>query len=254
MKALRLILSSLSKAFLLFFLAPLPFDTNAQQQTIKDASYWLVVHGEFKITPLWSAFIELEERRFINPERALQRSLPYLGLRYKLSPKVSLGAAYLNFIIFSPQVSYQEIDSQLLEQRLNLWISYSLDSKQRWKLRLKNEYRIFDLNPGNGDLDFKRVISRIRLKLAYKYPINKHLELVASGEILVNYAGNTGFKYFDQSRFYLGAKYRLSNQHALELGYLNWHQESRTTDLFYNRQIVRLGWVYSLDFNTKART
>ena len=224
----------------------------AQAQIVTDPSYWLVAHTELKFTNKWSTFVELEERRFINPERALQRSLPLLGLKYKASDRFNFEVDYLNFTIFSPQVAETEIDAHILEQRFSIAASYKFGKKRRFGLRLKDEYRLFDLTPDDGKLEFKRAINRLRIRLAHQLPLTEDWTLSSSAELLLNYAANTSIKTFDQSRFYLGFKYQISPSHSLDVGYLNWYQESRTNALFFNRHIVRLGWVYTLDLRTKG--
>ncbi len=251
MQARRPYYTRLSRLFFVLLMVFAANNISAQNKTERSNSYWLVAKAELKLSPYWTAFIEIEERRFIKPERALQRALPYAGITYKASDKLSLGLAYLNFIIFSPSLADVSVQNHVLEQRLNFWASYKFGHKKRFSSRLKHEYRLFDLEPDNGDLDFKRFINRWRIMLAYKYPINTAWSLKTSAELLVNYTANTTFKYFDQNRLYLGVKHRFSNQHSLELGYLHWYQQNRTTDLFFDRHIVRLGWIYTLDLSTK---
>lgn len=254
MQARRRHFNSLTKAFFILFFAIIPFLSKAQVQRERSNSYWLVAKLDTKLSSKWSAFIELEERRFISPERALQRSLPYVGISYKGKDQLSLGFAYLNFTIFSPSIADLPVENNILEQRLNLWATYRFGPKKRFSIRLKHEYRLFDLKPDNGDLEFKRFINRWRIMLAYAFPLNKNWSLKALAELLVNYMANTSFKYFDQNRLYLGVKHKLSDKHSLELGYLHWYQENRTTDLFFDRHIVRLGWVYTLDLKSKDQT
>jgi len=254
MQATRRHFNGLTIAYFILFFAIIPFLIKAQGQTERSNSYWLVAKLETKLSSKLIAFIEFEERRFIGPERALQRSIPFAGVSYKAKDKLSLGLAYLNFVIFSPSIADQPVQNHIFEQRLNLWATYRFGLKKRFSTRLKHEYRLFDLEPDNGDLDFKRFINRWRLKLAYTHPLSDSWSLKTSAELLVNYAANTSFKYFDQNRLYFGVKHQLSDQHCLELGYLHWYQENRTTDLFFDRHIVRLGWVYTLDLRTKGQT
>ena len=243
----------LSLLFILF-IGTLSNALLAQAQTVTDPSYWLVAHTEFKFTNKWSTFVELEERRFINPERALQRSLPLLGLKYKANERFNFEVDYLNFKIFSPQIADTEINAHILEQRLSIAASYNFGKKRRFSIRLKDEYRLFDLTPDDGKLEFKRAINRMRIRVAHKLPLKADWVLNTSAELLLNYAANTSIKTFDQSRLYLGFVYQLSPSHSLDIGYLHWYQESRTTALFFNRHIVRLGWVYTLDLRPTNQT
>jgi len=254
MLATRLYAKPHSLFLLVLFISTLSSSLLAQAQTIVDPSYWLVAHTEFKFTSKWSSFVELEERRFINPERALQRVLPLLGLKYKANNRLSFELDYLNFTIFSPQIAATEITDNILEQRLSIAASYKFGKKQRFSLRLKDEYRLFDITPDDGKLEFKRAIKRLRIRLAHRLSLSEKWTLNSSGELLLNYAANTSFKTFDQTRFYLGFNYQLSLSHSLDIGYLNWHQESRTNALFFNRHIVRLGWIYTLDLSSKDQT
>jgi|GEM_PF-1868021 len=251
MQARRHHFNNLTKAFFVLFFAISPFFLKAQSQRERSSSYWLVAKAQAKLSTKWTAFIELEERRFMGPDRALQRSLPYLGLSFKAKDQLSLGLAYLNFTIFSPDLADQPVQNHILEQRFNLWANYTFGTKRNFSVQLKNEYRLFDLQPDNGNLNFKRFINRLRFMLAYNFPLSENWFFKASAELLINYSANTSFKYFDQNRLYLGVKHQLSDQHSLELGYLHWYQENRTTDLFFDRHIVRLGYVYTLDLRTK---
>ncbi|PTM05881.1 MAG: hypothetical protein DA405_02170 [Bacteroidetes bacterium] len=250
----RLYQKPVSLFLFVLFISTLSSSLLAQAKTVVDPSYWLVAHTEFKFTNRWSSFVELEERRFISPERALQRSLPLLGLKYKASDRFSFEVDYLNFKIFLPQIANTDINAHVLEQRFSFAASFTFGKRRRFSLRLKDEYRLFDITPDDGKLEFKRAINRLRIRLAHQLPLKADWTLNSSAELLLNYAAKTSIKTFDQSRFYLGFKYQLSPSHSLEVGYLNWYQESRTMALFFNRHIVRLGWVYTLDFRPTNQT
>lgn len=254
MPIIRLYPKLVSPFFLMLFISTLSSALLAQAKTVIDPSYWLVAHTELKFADKWSTFVELEERRFINPERALQRSLPLLGLKYKASERFNFEVDYLNFKIFSPQIADTEINAHILEQRLSIAASYNFGRKHRFSLRLKDEYRLFDLTPDDGKLEFKRTINRMRIRLAYKLPLQADWTLNSAAELLLNYASNTRIKTFDQSRLYLGFMYQLSPSHSIDIGYLNWYQESRTMALLFNRHIVRLGWFYTLDLRPTNQT
>lgn len=251
MPAIRLYIKASPVVIFLLFISGTTYRLVAQSQTVVDPSYWLVVHNEFRLNSKWSSFIELEERRFMFPDRALQRSLPLIGLKYKASESFNGELDYLNFRIYSPQIADTEIDANILEQRFSLAITYKFGNKKNFSLRLKDEYRLFDVEPNDGKLEFKRVINRMRIQLAHKLALNDNLSLQSSAELLLNYAANTDYKIFDQSRVYLGLRYKLNPIHSLDIGYLNWYQESRTTNLFFNRHIVRLAYIITLDLRSK---
>jgi len=56
---------------------------------------------------------------------------------------------------------------------------------------------------------------------------------------------------FDQNRIYLAVNYKLNTSFAFELGYMNWFQQQKSGVDFYNRDILRLSIIHSIDLKKK---
>ena len=56
---------------------------------------------------------------------------------------------------------------------------------------------------------------------------------------------------FDQNRIYLAVNYKLNASYAFELGYMNWFQQQKSGVDFYNRDILRLSIIHSIDLKKK---
>ena len=50
---------------------------------------------------------------------------------------------------------------------------------------------------------------------------------------------------------YLAVNYKLNASYAFELGYMNWFQQQKSGVDFYNRDILRLSIIHSIDLKKK---
>jgi hypothetical protein len=57
------------------------------------------------------------------------------------------------------------------------------------------------------------------------------------------------YNHFDQNRIYVGIEQVLSKKFSMELGYLNWYQQTASGDRFFSRDIIRLTLFHNIDLH-----
>ncbi len=218
------------------------------QERIVDGLYWLRVQTNFEINELWTGSFELEERRFLGPDRAHQRVLPEFKLFYKLKDRYQLGIGYTNFSIRGPQTAELAIEQVLSEQR------YAFIAKSKWKwlnssivTQFKTELRNFDRDPLNGQLNYLDYLIRLRFLGAYQYPIAKNWQLKIGDELHLHTLGNVDYQLFDQNRIFTGLSFSKGDW-SYGLDYLYWYQKNRKGSVYYHRHILRFTCIYSFSF------
>lgn len=226
----------------------IPQKGEAQEQ-ITDALYWFRFQTNLDISPKWTVRFELQERRFLGPDRAHQRVLPEVDIVYHFDNGLNLGFGYTNFSIRSPQTAELPISSVLSEQRYAsiLKKSWKLQKNDALSLQWKTELRNFDRDPLDGSLNYLDYLIRLRFLAVYKYSFSETLNCKLGDELHLHPEGNTDHQLFDQNRIFTGLSYKTKDwQYALD--YIYWYQKNRKGSVFYHRHILRFTLLYTISF------
>lgn len=221
--------------------------STAQAQVV-DALYWARVQTTFKWGSKWSGSFELEERRFIGPDRAHQRVLPDFRFFYHFRPNLKTGLGYTNFSIRSPQTANLPIEQVLSEQRYAVFLAGKWNFNQgafnaQWKTELRN----FDRDPLDGKLNYLDYLIRLRFLTEYSHPLKANWQAKLGNELHLQPFGNLEQELFDQNRIYTGISYKSGN-YNYGLDYLYWYQKNRKGSVFYHRHILRFTIQYAFSF------
>ncbi len=218
-----------------------------------DGLYWLRFQTNIKWDSPWSASLQLEERRFHSPDRAHQRVLPELQLHYNPKAEHEFYLSYLNFTIAFPQTADLPLIEAVNEQRFGLAYVYThkLDSYQLG-FKTLNEYRLFDSNPNDGDLNYIPFRMRWRNEISCRVALSEKWGLFLAEELHLNWAANQKYQVFDQNRISLGFRYKINSDLFTELDYIHWYQKNRSGTEFYNRHILRFTMMYFLRFTNRT--
>ena len=232
----------------LILISIIPVKLKGQSHYV-DGLYWLRVQTQFIFSPKWSGSLELEERRFLAPDRAHQRVFPDLRLFYHFTPSWKTGIGYTNFSISGPGTADIPVNQVLHEQRYALFLARKFKWEQKslatqWKSELRN----FDRDPLDGELNFLDYVIRLRFLAKYSYAINQRWKLSAGDELHINVAGNTDYQFFDQNRVFGGLSYN-HQDFSYGLDYIFWYQKNRRGSAFFHRHILRFTFQYQFDFS-----
>lgn len=222
---------------------------SSAQVTYTDGLYWLRFHTQVHWDSPWSLSLQLEERRFLGPDRAHQRVLPELQLHYAFSDRFQAYASYLNFTIAAPGTADLPVISSVNEQRFGLAVAYSAPLKKgKLAWRMLNEYRLFDSNPLDGELSYAPFVNRLRNEWSYTIPLSSKIKAFFAEELHLNWSSNRSYQVFDQNRLTAGIRYQWTKDFSTEIDYIHWYQKSRSGTEFFNRHILRLTALYKFDF------
>lgn len=204
----------------------------------------------------WSLITEVQERRFINPDRHHQ-FLARTQARYALGRNWE---AELGFTYFLQSPNDPKATERLAvpELRPHIQLSYA---QPLGRVSISHRYRAekrFFRNTSNGELaPGYNTNYRFRYKLGVAYRLtylnDRPLKLEVSDEIHLNTGDKILYNRFDQNRIYAGLSYAVSEKLEVSVGYLNWYQQRDAGNQFYNRHIVQLAISHNIDLSGKRR-
>ncbi|WP_041258422.1 DUF2490 domain-containing protein [Fibrella aestuarina] len=253
---------------LLTLLGTLPIDGFGQRQRLLDhnAIGWYVYNGDHKLTQRWTLHTEYQWRR-IDLIRSWQQSLARLGVNYKSSDRVKLGAGYTYFTTFPyggyPQadlgVPYSEHrlhqDVSLSETYGRLSLTHRIRLEQRWLAQLADD------NPRRtASWEFQnRVRYQIAGELALNGPTVDDGELYINffDELFIGFGKNVGENIYNQNRISAGLGYQVNDGLQIELNALNQVVQHADLDPVSGRPVFevnngfRLTINHALDFRKK---
>lgn len=247
--------------FLMMFLF-FPAKMYAQKDTRQQAQVWYAYFNDLKFSNSLRLGTDVQERQFIKPVGA-QGSLHFRTILYhNLGHNWEAGTG-LGLFFNSPQNIPSSSDLAVPELRPTVDI---LNRQKAGKLQITNRLRMearyfheVQNNELTGGFEFNNF--RCRYQVATSYPIiknekNKPVVLVKlQDEVMINFGKKIVANTFDQNRFYAGLGFEVFKNCSLELGYLNWFQETSNGTTYYNRNIFRIGINHQVDLSkTKTKT
>lgn len=218
--------------------------------TIDQQQLWVGATLKTALSPSWKLNLKLEERRFVFPDRAHQRVIPYVWVEKKFSEKWTATTGLWVFTIQTPSLVEAEVQQDIHEWRPNLRVIRSTTSgKHTFKLMLNNELRMLKMNDPeethfDGPVDITRL--RERLKFEYQFAIAPAMKVSVGEEILVNVASTDDFQFFDQNRLDASLLLKHSDHISSKVGYLHWFQPSGQAGSYFSRHVLILGFTYSM--------
>ena len=230
--------------FVSFFLA---FITGfAQRPTVNHSQLWYGYFLTLQFNKKWYAQTELQERHFINPT-AQHQFLIRSHLHRSFESSGWESSAGMAIFRHHPNDPEAPVKLGVPEVRPHVEVAY----KQRLKKvivdhRYRAETRFFqNTNEERTELkkgfDFNSFRFRYRLQVTlpmWKIDDARALKIYVGDEILFNAGKKITTNTFDQNRIYAGLTMDVSKSFILDVGYLNWFQQS-ATGTYYNRDIVR---------------
>lgn len=217
---------------------------------------WFSYANTLKFNQKWSLTSEVQERRFVNPDRHHQ-FLARSQARYALGENWEAVAGFTYFLQ-SPDDPKSRERLVVPELRPHIQFNYN-QPLGRWAIshRYRAEKRFFR-NTSNGELAPGYSTNyRFRYRLAIEYRLadlnDLPLKLKVNDELHVNAGLEILYNRFDQNRIYAGLSYAFLENLEVEAGYLNWYQQRTAGNRFYNRHIVQLAITHKIDLSDKRQ-
>ena len=244
-----------SFALVIFFTTFVLFTNNsfAQKTVTEQDLVWYSLVSTFNMSENWYFQNELHERHFISPN-VQHQSLIRAHIHRKLGMsgwESSVGACYF---LQNSNDPYSKINLTIPEFRPHFELAYKqkLDHLS-FDHRYQVEARYFhNLDQTKTELDdgfsFGNYRFRYRLQATlpiYKISENRSLKIKVSDEIFINTGSSIVKNPFDQNRVYAGLNYDLLPNLGIEVGYLNWFQQTQSGS-FYDRDIFRFVIFHSI--------
>ncbi|PRY15017.1 uncharacterized protein DUF2490 [Pontibacter ummariensis] len=234
--------------------APLLWAQSTGREVTDQQLIWVGYHSTLELNKGWSLNFEVEERRFINPDRQHQ-FLARGQVRHALGKNWDAVGGFAYFLQ-SPHNPFATEVLVVPELRLHIQLDYKQPLE---KLMITHRYRAerrFFRNTAGGELaDGYTANYRFRYRLGLEYPLVKlgqqRLKGKLSDEIMVNAGERITHNWFDQNRLYAGLSYPVHKNVSVEAGYLKWFQQRASGNQFYDRDIIRLIVSHKLDLKRK---
>lgn len=202
-------------------------------QTTTQASYWFRYYLQAPLTENWSLHAEIDERRFVNPDRQAQ-FFTHLHVHKKLNPgwEFALG--------FNYNLTNSNSNPSLAVPELRPWQELTRTEKIRQstiQFRYRTEQRFVHHSNSSDLTDGYRFAWRHRFRVQWSRPLpTLQSQLKLSNEVMLN--STSGIKRFDQNRVFVALEKAVSQRVSVEIGYLNLWQ-SKTSDGYFDRHIIR---------------
>ena len=228
---------SIKNAFsLLVFLFPVL--ASAQSNTVHQSLYWLRYYNQTQLSSKYILHLEVDERRFFNPN--LQSQLfTHAHLHRKILKGLDAGVG----LTYATTNSNKNNNLVVPEWRPFQELSFTqlLFKKVQGQLRYRVDERYIHNNNGIGLIEGYNFILRHRFRLQFVLPLKKFesdrsLILKVADEIMLN--STTNANTFDQNRVYAGVEWQFSKKWSGELGYLNQYQSAPANE-YFDRDIIR---------------
>jgi hypothetical protein len=207
----------------------------AQKHVFFQQTYWTRAYLQVKLKNDLNLHYEIDNRRFFTPSRQ-QQFITNLHLHKKLKKgyDVGFGGTYSKIFSQNPlKPSPIAVPELRLFQEITKEIQ--LTSKLKFNPRLRIDERFFRNNNGVSLNKGYLYATRLRGRLS----INARLLMKIADELMFQFA-KKATTYFDTNRLYGGFEQKISTHFAGEILYIWSMQNKQNTDIFYNRDILRL--------------
>lgn len=234
----------------------MPSKLLAQKNIKHQAQLWYAYFNDIKFSNNYRLLTDVQERQFIKPVGA-QGSIHFRSILYhNLGNNWEAGAGF-GIFLNSPQNIPSTSDLVVPELRPTVDV---LNRQKAGKLQISNRLRLearFHHEVQNNELDggYEFNNFRCRYQVTTSYPVIKNtknkpiVNLKVQDEVMINFGKKIVENTFDQNRFYTGLGFDVIHHFSLELGYLNWYQQTSNGTTYYNRNIFRLGINHQLDLS-----
>ncbi len=218
----------------------------SQNNSTNQELFWYGYFVSIPINNLWYMQHEVQERHFINP--LAQHQLLFRGHLHKQISKTgwefSLGGCYF---LQKPNIPNDIYNLTVPEIRPHFEFAHKEKIKlfqieQRYRLEARFYHNTDQLRSTLEDGYFFSNY-RFRYRIQLIFPIHtfneiQEIKLKVSNELHINISKNMALNIFDQNRIYVGISNKITQNITVDIGYLNWFQQTRT-GTFFKRDILR---------------
>lgn len=227
-------------------------DEELTKNVQENVQTWISTNNVYQISDKWAALTDIHIRRtdFVkNPSFYFLR----LGAQYSIKPNIRLAAGYAHLWLAQSENWSAYRNENRVYQQMSLTHAFE---KLNTLFRVRNEQRFFNDVKDGQSLDNTFFINRFRLLLSIGIPFKKggKTQLLIADEIHLNFGKEVVFNTFDQNRFTIGIKQKLSETWSMDCGYMLVFQQL-STGIDYNlNHTLRLFFYGRFDFRKTKKT
>lgn len=238
------ILSSFFSSISAFGQLP-PKEINHQTQA------WLSLNSTVRLSNKWGFVADVHERRnhFL---KDASFHFARVGANYWLTDKITITAGYAHLWLASSKLNKNEYlhENRIYQQAQMI----STVNKITVLQRLRNEQRWQDKIEGGRIANEKRFSNRVRYLLSLTIPVSKDPyipAIVLSDELCVQFGKEIIYNTFDQNRFFIGLRQKVSKKLSFDIGYMLLNQEKITGYQYDVNHTFRWFFYYVPDLRKK---
>jgi hypothetical protein len=212
---------------------------------------WVSINGTMRLSDKWGIVADIHERRnnFLkDPSFHFVR----IGAAYWLQDNINFSAGYAHLWL-APSTTgwktfanenrtYQQV--QMNTKTGTTRILQRVRNEQRWQQKIAN-----DKPTGNN-----KFTNRVRYLLSFTIPFTKNDNLpalVLSDELLVQFGKEVVYNTFDQNRFFVGIRQKVSKNLSFDLGYMLVNQQKASGYQYDENSTFRWFFYFTPDWRKK---
>lgn len=206
---------------------------------------WFSLNSQIAVAPKWSVLGDVHVRR----NHGINDASFYLlrgALAYHINKNMYVAAGYGHLWLAptTPGWKTYSNENRIYEQfQLNqtfkkVSVLQRLRNEQRWVQKISNDKR-------TGQLRFT---DRIRYTLSLTIPVFKNPKLPAlalADELNIQFGKEVIYNTFDQNRWFIGIKQKISSRLSFDLGYMKVYQQKYSGYQYDSNNTLRLFFYYT---------
>lgn len=220
----------------------------AQMEINEQNQFWTSINSTFNINKKWAVLADIHLRRnngIRDPSFYLIRGAG----QYYVTPNFTVAFGYAHMWIAPNQTDWQKfVNENRIYQQSTFTTKFGAINLLQ---RLRNEQRIQQTIANGKPLNNYRITNRIRYLLSTTISISKNSYIpkpVIAGEILFHFGKEIVYNTFDQYRFFVGIRQKISKPLSFDIGYMNLYQQKFSGYQYEVNHTIRLFFYYTFDF------
>ncbi|MBO3115995.1 DUF2490 domain-containing protein [Winogradskyella sp. DF17] len=212
----------------------------------ENAQFWISTNNVFRIADRWAILNDIHVRRtnfMADPNFYFLR----VGGQYYLNSNLRLAGGYAHLWLTTTGVWDNYQNENRIYQQLSISRRYE---KMNALFRIRLEQRFFNNVQDGQSLNNDSFVNRVRFLVSAGFPFRQGgpTEFILANETHLNFGKDVVFNTFNQNRFTVGIKHKLSKHWKVDCGYMMVYQQLASGNVYNLNHTLRLFFYGSFDF------
>lgn len=225
-----------------------------QKQVTQNYQAWISNNSTWRFTDKWGMVVDYHYRSnhfFTDPNFHFFR----IGANYWIKDNLTVTAGLAHMWLAPSKTGwhtyanenriYQQV--QLIQKIGSVSLLQRIRNEQRWQDKIVNDKR-------TGDYKFT---NRVRYLLSLNIPLkpkDKNFpSLVLADEFFMHFGKEVVYNTFEQNRFFVGIRQRVTHNLNFDMGYMNLYQQKSSGYQYDENHTFRWFFYYTPDFRKKHK-